>query len=849
MVTIGVFAQTHRLDVKEVIDLSETLKLPFSKDYNQLTEHDYLSADAGLQLMRALNAHRKNEGVNKLKEVSTLVNSNSRPITVVTKRKRISSFDLEAFKKNTGKQIVQTQSTESAIVDDKKNFDSEIVVDGVAIEQSVIEQPVIEQPFIEQPVIEQSVIEQPVIEAQSLSVKSQGHGTKSKAENIFSQDDETNSGGKTVSKSHKSSKKKKTTAYQPMEIAKIDNQALKKITAQYQYRDQDDDLHDPVEALKRKRKDNKNQHQFNRPVKKIELIVRIGESVSVAELADQLSLKIVVILKELLKIGVIAQASTILDRDTATLVVEELGHKVSTAAEENPELLVEEMVYQGEHTPRSPVVTIMGHVDHGKTSLLDYIRRARVAAGEAGGITQHIGAYKVATKHGDVTFLDTPGHAAFTAMRARGAQCTDIAVILVAADDGVMPQTKEAISHAKAAGVPIVVAINKMDKPAADLERVKTELSQLDVLPEEWGGDVPFMPLSAKTGQGIEAFLEVLALQAEILELKAYSVGAAKGAVIESSLSKHQGPVSTVLVQQGQLKIGDIIVSGITYGRVRALLDDIGRSVEFAGPSTPVQVIGLGSVVDAGESFAVVSNEKQAKALIDYRCIQQKKSMLPTAALSLENFFAQTEKKKELNVIIKADTHGSAQAIVHSLDQLGTQEVKIKVIAQSVGGISDSDIMLAKASAAIILAFNTRAEKTAKTLADQSHIAIYYFSIIYELLDHVRAAIYGLESPKFKETFVGLAEVRAVFRSSILGNIAGCLVIEGTVRKDLPIRVLRKNVVVFEGKLESLRRLKDDVQEVRAGTECGIGVKDYNDIKEGDQIEVYRMVEVARKPQ
>jgi translation initiation factor IF-2 len=432
-------------------------------------------------------------------------------------------------------------------------------------------------------------------------------------------------------------------------------------------------------------------------------------------------------------------------------------------------------------------------------------------------------------------------------MRARGAQCTDIAVIIVAADDGVMPQTREAIAHAKAAGVPIVVAINKIDKESADLERIKTQMAQLDVLPEEWGGDSPFIPVSAKTGVGVDQLLEALSLQAEILELKAYDEGLAQGTIVESSLSRLKGPVATVLVQQGALKVGDLVVCGTESGRVRALLDDLGQPLTQATPSMPVEILGLSGVVEAGDALVVVENDKQAREIIDYRLLAQRPSQQPAATISLENFFSQNNKAKELCIILKADTHGSVEAIAESLKKTATEEVAVKIIAQGVGGINESDIMLAKASSGIILAFNTRAERNAKLIAEQEKISIYYFSIIYELLDKVKAAVYGLESPKFQEEIVGLAEVRSVFRSSHLGNIAGCLVVDGHVRKDLPIRVLRQNIVIYQGKLESLRRYKDDAVEVRAGTDCGIGIKDYNDIKEGDQIEVYRMIELQRK--
>jgi translation initiation factor IF-2 len=644
----------------------------------------------------------------------------------------------------------------------------------------------------------------------------------------------------------KSKNKRKKQASSTIDSSKLDNSMLRRYATQFQIEELTDEEHANNLRNKKGRKDKKLSHQFNRPVKPVQLVIRLPENILVADLASQLSVKLIVVVKELLKMGMVAQANTLIDRDVATLVVEELGHIPEILTETSPEdvLTIE---YVGEKKSRPPVVTIMGHVDHGKTSLLDYIRRSRVAASEAGGITQHIGAYSVQTTHGHVTFLDTPGHAAFTAMRARGAQCTDIAVIIVAADDGVMPQTKEAIAHAKAAGVPIVVAINKIDKESADLERIKTQMAQFDVLPEEWGGDAPFIPVSAKTGVGVDQLLEALSLQAEILELKAYDQGPAQGTIVESSLSRLKGPVATVLVQQGLLKVGDLVVCGTQSGRIKALSDDLGHSITQAGPSMPVEILGLSGVVDAGDMLVVVETEKQARDIIEHRVLAQRPAHQPVVNVSLENFFSQHEKGKELCIILKADTHGSVEAIADSLKKAATDEVGVKIIAQGVGGINESDIMLAKASSAIILAFNARAERNAKTMAEQENVSIYYFSIIYELLDKVKAAIYGLESPKFQEEIVGLAEVRSVFRSSNLGNIAGCLVVDGHVRKDLPIRVLRQHLVIYQGKLESLRRYKDDVMEVRAGTECGIGVKDYNDIKEGDQIEVYRLIEIQRK--
>ncbi len=840
MVTIGDFAQTHNLHVKDVIELAQNLGLKFEE------AHDLLSDHAKKELMTALNQHLKRLGLKDIKKVSSVVGSDRSKITVVTKRKDVKPFDLQALKNKTKKAAedlaVQTALQVGPAITERRSGLSAPTAVGVTGSSSAKGEPVKNLELITSLLEISSLnptINATVANEKSLEKEITNPGAKFTPK--FQDDEESSTKSTTKAKG----KKKKSSHQSSMEVAKIDNQALKKLTTQYQYRDQDEDITDNY-TVKKSKKDRKNAHQFHKPAKPVELVIKLGDYINVSDLASELSVKIVIVIKELLKLGVVAQPSTQIDKDTATLVIEELGHHAETMVNQNPEVHLD-IHYHSEPEPRSAVVTIMGHVDHGKTSLLDFIRRSRVAASEAGGITQHIGAYRVDTQYGSVTFLDTPGHAAFSEMRSRGAKCTDIAVILVAADDGVMPQTKEAIKHAKAAGVPIVVAINKIDKEGVDLERIKTEMSLHDVLPEEWGGDAPFLGISAKTGQGVQQLLEALALQAEILELKACVKGPAQGTIIESSLSRHKGPVATVLIQQGTLAIGDIVVCGTHFGRVKALCDDLGLPMIVAQPSTPVQVMGLSGVVGAGDQLTVVSTEKQAREIIEYRIAEQKRQVLTSLPINLENFFNQDQKSKELNIVLKADTQGSVQAIADSLRQLATEEVGLKIVSQGVGGLTESDMMLAKASSAVVLAFNTRAEKSTKDIAERNNVSIYYFSIIYELLDHIRAAIYGLESPKFKEEFVGLAEVRSIFRSSILGNIAGCLVMEGHIRKDLPIRVLRKNIVVFQGHLESLRRHKDDVKEVRAGTECGIGVKEYNDIKEGDQIEVYQMIEVQRK--
>ncbi|GAB3014815.1 translation initiation factor IF-2 [Bowmanella dokdonensis] len=606
---------------------------------------------------------------------------------------------------------------------------------------------------------------------------------------------------------------------------------------------------------RRKSKKKKNagadlMHGFNKPAQPVERVVKLGETITVGELANKLAIKATEVIKTMMKMGEMVTINQVLDRDTAVLVVEEMGHKYELV---NDNALEEELLAEdasAAKSSRAPVVTIMGHVDHGKTSLLDYIRRAKVAAGEAGGITQHIGAYSVETDLGKITFLDTPGHAAFTAMRARGATATDIVILVVAADDGVMPQTKEAVQHARAAGVPLIVAINKMDKEAADPDRVKTELSQLEVISEEWGGEHQFVPVSAKTGMGVDSLLEAISLQAEVLELKAVPKGPAKGIVIESRLDKGRGPVATVLVQQGELKTGDILLCGFEYGRVRAMRDELGQDVKSAGPSTPVEILGLSGVPAAGDDARVVQDERKAREVAATRRTKQRELKLAKQQKAkLENMFADMEAGdvSELNIVLKADVQGSVEAISDSLLKLSTDEVKINIVGSGVGGITETDASLAAASGAIILGFNVRADASARKVIEGEEIDLRYYSVIYDLIDEVKAAMSGMLAPEFKQQIIGLAEVRDVFRSPKLGAIAGCMVTEGIVKRSAPIRVLRDNVVIYEGELESLRRFKDDVSEVRNGMECGIGVKNYNDVKVGDQIEVFETIEVKRE--
>ena len=593
------------------------------------------------------------------------------------------------------------------------------------------------------------------------------------------------------------------------------------------------------------------QQAFTKPVQAVKTDVVIGETITVAELANKMATKATEIIKAMMKMGEMVTINQVLDQETAQLVAEELGHKVILRNEnELEEEVLGDRDVNAEKVTRAPVVTIMGHVDHGKTSLLDYIRKAKVAAGEAGGITQHIGAYHVETDDGKmITFLDTPGHAAFTSMRARGAKATDIVVLVVAADDGVMPQTIEAIQHAKAAGAPLVVAVNKIDKPEANPDRVEQELLQHEVISEKFGGDVQFVPVSAKKGTGVDDLLDAILLQSEVLELTAVKDGMASGVVIESYLDKGRGPVATILVQSGTLRKGDIVLCGFEYGRVRAMRDENGKEIDEAGPSIPVEVLGLSGVPAAGDEATVVRDEKKAREVALHRQGKFREVKLARQQKAkLENMFSNMAEGDvaELNIIVKADVQGSVEAIIQSLQDLSTDEVKVKVVGSGVGGISETDATLAAASNAIIVGFNVRADASARRIIEAENIDLRYYSIIYELLNDVKAAMSGMLQPEFKQEIIGLAEVRDVFKHPKFGAIAGCMVTEGIVKRNNPIRVLRDNVVIFEGELESLRRFKDDVSEVRNGMECGIGVKNYNDVKVGDQIEVFEVVEIKR---
>ena len=595
------------------------------------------------------------------------------------------------------------------------------------------------------------------------------------------------------------------------------------------------------------------KHQFEKPTEPVIHTVELGEFISVSEIASAISVKSAEVIKVLMKMGVMATINESLDQDTATLLIEEMGHKAKSIDYENIEknLLTIEPDNKYDVEPRPPAITIMGHVDHGKTSLLDYIRASRVASGEAGGITQHIGAYQVETQHGLLTFLDTPGHAAFTSMRARGANCTDIVILVVAADDGVKPQTIEAIQHSKAAGVPIIVAVNKIDKEGANVENVKTELTNYEIIPEEWGGENIFVEVSAKEGTGIDNLLESISLLSEVLELKAISKGSATGVVLESALDKGKGATATILVQKGCMNTGDNVLCGKEFGRIRAMIDQNGKRIDKATPSTPVVILGLSGAPEVGDEVLSAVNDKKIRDIAEFRKtkIRDNKFASQYQAPTLDNMFSNLKKGEipSFNILLKTDVQGSSQAICESLLKLNTDEVIVKIISSSAGAINESDIALAEASNAMILGFNVRADSQARRTVEEKKIDLRYYSIIYDLIDDVKAGMSGLLSPETKEEILGLAEVKDVFKSSAMGAVAGCQVIDGVMKKGNPIRVLRDNIVIYEGELESLRRHKDDVKEVKLGTECGIAVKNYNDVKPGDNIEVFQRIEVARK--
>lgn len=845
-----------------VKQLAQVVGIPAKRLLDQLQEAGLAFADED----QTVNEDQKRILLNHLKSSSNK-ESRSTPERITLKRKSLTqvtvghdihsgkTVNVEVRKKKTyvkRSSLPEQQEIESEI-ELEQIIDTEIETTDVAISAAPIEEQV-EPPLEEQP--EHAEQEEPVVEVTKEIVQE----ITPQTETIAPQ--KTAATTETPEERVEKANKKKHAEKKEMESDSDFKKGKKK--SKYAAPEQDDDERmqgRPKRNKPKKRKGNEKSdkyreaeealtHGFAMPTAPVIREVAIPETITVAELAKRMSVKAAEVIKVMMGLGAMATINQVIDQDTAVIVVEEMGHKAHLLKENAIEDNLGDVISKGgESVSRAPVVTIMGHVDHGKTSLLDYIRRTKVAAGEAGGITQHIGAYHVSTPKGEITFLDTPGHAAFTAMRARGAQVTDIVILIVAADDGVKPQTIEAVQHAKAANVPIIVAVNKMDKPGADPDRVMNELSGYDVIPESWGGDTMFMQISAKTGTGIDELLDAVLLQSEVLELQAPTDGAAKGVVIESRLDKGRGPVATVLVQSGTLQKGDILLAGLQYGRVRALVSDNGSLVDSAGPSIPVEVLGLSAVPHAGDEAVVVPDEKRAREVAlfrqgkfrDVKLARRQKS-------SLEGIFENmtSAEVKVLNVVLKADVQGSVEAIADALVKLSTDEVKVEIIASGVGGITESDVHLAIASSAILIGFNVRADGGAKRLAEQEAVSLHYFSVIYDIVDQVKAALTGMLAPQFKEEIIGIAEVRDVFRSPKLGAIAGCMVVEGTVKRNNPIRVLRNNVVIYEGTLESLRRFKDDVIEVRQGFECGVGVKNYNDVKPGDLIEVFETVEIKR---
>ncbi len=844
-----------------VKQLAQVVGIPVERLLNQLQE-------AGLSIsdeLQTVNEEQKRTLLNHLKGGATR-DANSAPERITLRRKSVSqvtvghdahsgkTVNIEVRKKRTyvKRSSVNEQPEENtdiedneAIIDDviaaaelldtpealaaaAENNEQEIVADSEGTIGSEISS---EMPEVLEPVVFDTASKPEILPAEE--IKTDKTAKKKQVGTVETE------GSKPEFK-----KGKKRSKYQPPSREENEQESLHSKRSKFKKRkgnEKSDKYREAEEAL---------THGFAMPTAPVIRDVPIPETITVAELAKRMSVKVAEVIKVMMGLGAMATINQVIDQETAIIVVEEMGHIARALKEDAIEHTLGDALSKGINSEsRAPVVTIMGHVDHGKTSLLDYIRRTKVAAGEAGGITQHIGAYHVSTPKGDITFLDTPGHAAFTAMRARGAQATDIVILIVAADDGVKPQTIEAVQHAKAAKVPIIVAINKMDKPGVDPERVMQELTVHEVVPEPWGGDTMFVNISAKSGLGIDALLDAILLQSEVLELTAPTDGAAKGVVIESRLDKGRGPVATVLVQSGTLRKGDIILAGLQYGRIRALVSDNGSSVDSAGPSMPVEVLGLSAIPHAGDETIVVPDEKKAREVALFRQGKFRDVKLARRQkTSLEGIFENmtATEMKALNVVLKADMQGSVEAIADALVKLSNEEVNVEVIASGVGGITESDVHLAIASNALIIGFNVRADAGAKRLSEQESVAMHYYSVIYDIVDQVKAALTGMLAPQFKEEIIGIAEVRDVFRSPKIGAIAGCMVVEGSIKRNNPIRVLRDNVVIYEGTLESLRRFKDDVVEVRQGIECGIGVKNYNDIKSGDLIEVFETIEIKR---
>ncbi len=826
-VTVKELAQVVNTPVERLLQQMREAGLPHSSAEQAVTDSE---KQALLAHLKSSHGDSKTEEPRKItlqrKTTSTLRAAGSKTISVEVRKKKTfvkrSAEEIEAEK--------QREQAEQRAVADAARAKAEEEAKRRAAEntQAPVTAPAADEVAVQTPPV--AVVELPVVAAPAADERKKDEPRRpDKARN----DDADRRGGE-----------RKTTQHRPSVKEKAPAPRVAPRTV-----DEENDSFRRGGRGKGKLK-KRNAHGFQSPSGPVVRDVAIGETITVGDLAQQMSVKAAEVIKFMFKMGTPVTINQVLDQETAQLIAEELGHKVKLVSDNALEdSLAESLKFEGESFSRAPVVTVMGHVDHGKTSLLDYIRRAKVASGEAGGITQHIGAYHVETERGMVTFLDTPGHAAFTAMRARGAKATDIVILVVAADDGVMPQTIEAVQHAKAAGVPLVVAVNKIDKPGADLDRIRSELSVHGVTSEEWGGDTPFVSVSAKVGTGVDELLEAVLLQAEVLELKATPSAPGRGVVVESRLDKGRGPVATVLVQDGTLRQGDMVLIGSNFGRIRAMLDENGKPIKEAGPSIPVEILGLDGTPEAGDDMSVLTDEKKAREVALFRQGKFREVKLARAhAGKLENIFENMgqEEKKTLNIVLKSDVRGSLEALQGSLGGLGNDEVQVRVVGGGVGGITESDANLALASNAVLFGFNVRADAGARKIVEQEGLDMRYYNVIYDIIEDVKKALTGMLGSDVRENILGIAEVRDVFRSPKFGAIAGCMVLEGTVHRNRPIRVLRDDVVIFEGELESLRRFKDDAAEVRNGMECGIGVKSYNDVKVGDKIEVFEKVQVAR---
>ncbi|MES2818634.1 MAG: translation initiation factor IF-2 [Pseudomonadota bacterium] len=837
-VTVKELAQVVNTPVERLLQQMREAGLPHSDAEQAVTDNEKQALLAHLKSSHGVKVEEPRKITLQRKTTSTLRVAGSKTISVEVRKKKTfvkrSPEEIEAEKQRELQELrAQEEAARVKAAEDAKRQASEQKAGQPVVQPVAVEAP---QPsaVVEAPVAVGAILAA-VKENSSAGAPSADRNKKEEPRRPDKpRNDDSDRRGDRKNVPHRASVKEKEKAPAPRVAPRTDDEG---------------DSHRRGGRGKAKLK-KRNVHGFQSPTGPVVRDVAIGETITVGELSQQMSVKAAEVIKFMFKMGTPVTINQVLDQETAQLIAEELGHKVKLVSDNALEdQLAESLKFEGETFARAPVVTVMGHVDHGKTSLLDYIRRAKVAAGEAGGITQHIGAYHVETERGMVTFLDTPGHAAFTSMRARGAKATDIVILVVAADDGVMPQTVEAVQHAKAAGVPLVVAVNKIDKPGADLDRIRSELSVHGVTSEEWGGDTPFVSVSAKVGTGVDELLEAVLLQAEVLELKATPSAPGRGVVVESRLDKGRGPVATVLVQDGTLRQGDMVLVGSNFGRIRAMLDENGKPVKEAGPSIPVEILGLDGTPEAGDELSVLTDEKKAREVALFRQGKFREVKLARAhAGKLENIFENMgqEEKKTLNIVLKSDVRGSLEALQGALGGLGNDEVQVRVVGGGVGGITESDANLALASSAVLFGFNVRADAGARKIVEQEGLDMRYYNVIYDIIDDVKKALTGMLGSDVRENILGIAEVRDVFRSPKFGAVAGCMVLEGMVHRNRPIRVLREDVVIFEGELESLRRFKDDMSEVRAGMECGIGVKSYNDVKVGDKIEVFEKVQVAR---